>query len=323
MRTIVTGGNGFIGSNLVRKLVDMGREVVIVSDFAHSGRKNLDGLGLDVKCIKADLRDYEQALRAIDRADVVFHLAAIVGGIEYLHGSKNAELSALRDNRVIDNNVFTACEAREVRKIVYASSCAVYPMDRQQSGDAVFSEDDLKLCTAKPDGGYGWAKLVGEVQLMGARINAGIARIFNIYGVNEPLGDNSHVVADLFRKAIANPKRGLVVWGDGHQSRDFMYVSDCVEALLTLEDKASNPPLVVNIGSGIATTIETLAGKIASLCGAKPKLVYEPKNLPDPRSRTADITRAREMLGWKPKVSLDEGLRKTYEWIKDNGFDMH
>jgi nucleoside-diphosphate-sugar epimerase len=329
LRTVVTGGAGFIGSHLVKRLIGEGREVVVASDFSRLGTENLSSLGIEVQCQEVDLRDYNQALRVMEGAEAVFHLAARVGSIEYLHGTKMSELEALQANLMIDANTFRACLKNNVKKLIYASSVAVYPMDRQYSFGAIFSEEDLDLSqnqpwtsdtghrTINPDGGYGWAKLIGELQLSWMEnIDIGIARIFNIYGENEPLGESAHVVADLIRKAILYPEEEFVVWGNGEQTRDFLYVTDCVEALLKLEEKASSPPIVVNIGSGEATPIKTVAEKVAQFSGKNLKVRYDPAKPVGPLSRTADITKAKALLKWRPKITLDEGLERTYLWVE-------
>jgi nucleoside-diphosphate-sugar epimerase len=325
VKAVVTGGNGFIGSHLVKKLIDEGREVVVVSDFRH-GVENLRNLGVEVAWIKTDLRDYGQTLRAmaVGGGGAVFHLAAVVGGIGYLHGAKRMELEVMRANLAMDSNVFKSCVETGVKKLVYASSCAVYPMDRQNVPNTVFREGDLKLWEARPDGGYGWAKLVGETQLGLVRdMKIGIARIFNVYGVNEPLGEESHAVADLIRKAIAYPKEKFIVWGNGEQSRDYMYATDCADALFALEAKASNPPVVVNIGSGKPTNLRTIAEGIIRISGKGIEIEYDPNKPIGPRSRTASITKAKNLLGWQPKVNLDEGLGLTYAWIQNHSPDLH
>ena len=168
-----------------------------------------------------------------------------------------------------------------------------------------------------PDGGYGWAKVMGEIQLGWMKgIDIGIARIFNIYGENQDLGEAAHVVPALIRKAILYPKEEFIVWGDGKQSRDFLYASDCADALLKLEEKASNPPITINVGSDKTVTIGLLAEKIVKLSGKYIKVVYDPTKPVGPRSRTADITKAKALLKWKPRIDLDEGLRRTYAWAE-------
>ena len=124
------------------------------------------------------------------------------------------------------------------------------------------------------------------------------------------------MITDLISKAILYPNKEFVVRGDGKQSRDFLYVSDCVDALLKLEEKVSNPPITVNIGSGKAVSISTIAEKAVELSGKDIKIAYDPAQPVGPLSRIGDITRARALLNWQPKVSLDEGLRHTYEWVE-------
>jgi len=314
--TVVTGGAGFIGCHLVKRLLDEGRDVLVIDNFSRGSLENLKDVGAEnVKWVKADLRDYNQAIAAIKDAEIVYHLAAVVGSVEHLHGSEMAELRALQDNLVIDANVFRACLQHNVRKIVYASSVSVYPIDMQQRLDVVLSEEDLRYYN--PEGGYGWAKLLSEIQLVWMKnIDVGIARIFTAYGPCEPLDETAHAVPALIRKAVRYPEEDFVVWGNGEQTRSFMYVSDCVEALVRLEEEASSPPLIVNVGSDKPTPIRVLAEKIVEISGKSIEVKYDPLKPVGPLSRTADITKAREVLGWSPKVSLEEGLRKTYAWAE-------
>ena len=296
-KVLVTGGHGFLGSCLVKKLRNDNRSVTVPN---------------------GDLRDYSYTLWMIKRADIVYHLAAVVGGEKYLHGTNEAELTALQSNLVIDANVFRACREANVKKIIYVSSCAVYPMERQKFLGAVFLEKDSEI--VDPDGGYGWAKLVGEIQLSWMQ-NVGIIRPFNIYGIGAPTNNHSHVVSDLILKAINYPKEKFEVWG-GKQTRDFIYIDDCVDAMIALEKKVGGLPITVNIGSGKATSIKELAERIIRISGKNIQPVYTKVPIRQ-YSRTADITRAKELLGWKPKISLNEGLRRTYEWLENNCSILH
>lgn len=322
MKTIVTGGAGFIGSQLVKKLLDQGKEVVIADDFSRGSRTNLLDLGIQTECQSIDLRNFSKALKVTRGAETVFHLAARVGSLDWLHGSVANELDALQTNLVIDAHVFKACIENRVKKIIYASSVSVYPTHLQNRPDVAFSEDDLQVSElghriVDPEGGYGWAKLLGELQLSWVKgISVGIARIFNIFGENAALGDSAQVVPSLIRKAVRYPKEEFIVWGDGKQSRDFLYVSDCVDALLKLERKASNPPIVANIGSEQAVTISSLAEKIVELSGKNIEIKYDPSKPMGPSSRTAVVTSARTLLGWQPMINLEEGLRRTYAWLE-------
>ena len=316
MKTVVTGGAGFIGSHLVKRLVEQGREVFVADDFSRGKAQNLLDLGVGLDPSPVDLRDYRQVLASLDGAQTVFHLAARVGSVEFLHGNEMAELLALQTNLVIDAHVFRACLERAVGRLIYASSVSVYPIDLQQSYGVVFREEDL--CPINPEGGYGWAKLLGEIQLQWMRgLDIGIARIFTVYGENEEPDQNAHAVPALIRKAILYPHEEFRVWGDGNQTRDFLYVSDAVDGLLALENKASSPPAVVNIGSGEELSIKALAEEINAISGKAIEPVYDPSKLVGPLSRTADIRRAKAVLGWEPRVSLDEGLRRTVSWVQE------
>lgn len=312
----MTGGAGFIGSHLVKKLLDEGREVVVADDFSRGNLRSLLELGVQVECKRVDLRNYDQALKAVDKADVVFHLAACVGSVEYLHGDWSAELRALQNNLTIDANVFRACLERGIKRIVYASSVSVYPIDLQQKLGIVLSEDDMHYFN--PEGGYGWAKLLGEIQLGWMKdIDVGVARIFNVYGEGEPSDETAHVIPALIRKAILHPKEDYIVWGDGNQSRCFLYVSDCVEALMKLEEKASNPPVIVNVGSDQPVSIKVITEKIVGVSGKNIDIKYDPSEPVGPVSRTANINKANALLGWHPETSLDNGLRRTYAWAEN------
>jgi nucleoside-diphosphate-sugar epimerase len=313
VKIAVTGGAGFIGSNLVRKLLDIGHDVVIIDDFSRGSELNLQDLGIHTEIRRFDLRESNLALKSIKGMETVFHLAARVGSIDYLHGSKWNELEALQSNLTIDANVFRACLENGVKKLIYASSVSVYPMENQNKSEAIFSEKALS--PYNPEGGYGWSKLMGEIQLAWTEgMEIGIARIFNIYGENGALDKSSHVVTSLIRKAILYPQEKYIIWGDGQQTRDFLYVGDCVEALLKMQEKTTRGPFIINIGSDKAVKISVIAEKIARISGKNMEIIYDLSKPSGPFSRTSDSRQAKVLLNWEPKVSLDEGLRRTYDW---------
>ena len=238
-----------------------------------------------------------------------------MGSVEYLHGSNQAELDALQSNLVLDTNVFRACTQKNVKKIVYASSVSVYPIDQQQSEGAVFSEDGVSYIN--PEGGYGWAKLWGNSELSWLNTaDVGIARIFNAYGECGELGETSQVIPALICKALDYPQKDFVVWGSGEQTRCFLYISDCIDALLKLEKNASNPPLVVNIGSEQEVPIHVLAEKIVELSGKSIPIKFDPTKPVGPKSRSPSIGLAKSLLNWAPKTGLPEGLKRTYNWVQ-------
>lgn len=183
-----------------------------------------------------------------------------------------AELDALQFNLVIDANVFRACRESGVSKIVRASSVSVYPADRQQALGAVFKEDDFY--PINPEGGYGWAKLMGEIQLgMMEDCKCVIARIFNAYGEHCEYERTAQVVPALTRTAINYPKEDFV-WGDGKQTRNLIHIGDCVDALLKMEESATYPPLILNIGNEKTTTIKELAETIVKVSGKSVPVRY-------------------------------------------------
>jgi nucleoside-diphosphate-sugar epimerase len=311
-RTVVTGGAGFIGANLVRALLKRGREVVAADVVSSS--KNLQGLPITV--LRADLRDFNEARKVIQGSDCVYHLAARVGGVGYLHGTQTAELDALQSNLAIDVNVMRACVECQVQKIIYLSSAAVYPIDLQQRQGAHFAEEDV--APINPEGGYGWAKLIGEINLdLAESCKSGIARVFNAYGEYSELGKSAQVIPALIRKAINYPTEPFIVWGDGTPTRNFIYIHDCINALLKLEEHASYPPLKVNIGNPTEpVTIKQLAETIISVTGKKIEMTFDPTKPLGPISRTPDIKKAEQELDWKPETRLKEGLERTYKWAE-------
>ena len=289
MKTVVTGAAGFIGANLVRALLNEGREVRAVDNVSRGSEKNLSGLELEV--VHADLRDWNQTKPAIEGADVLYHLAAKVGSIDFLHGSNLAELDALQSNLAIDANVLRAAKESGVSKIVYASSVSVYPIKEQTKLNARFREEDTE--PIDPEGGYGWAKLVGEIQLAMMGIKAAAARIFNAYGEFSEYGKTAQVVPALVMKAINYPREEFVVWGDGSQTRNLVYVGDVVEALIMMESNTSDPPLILNIGNERTVTVRELADVVVKTSKKKIDVRFDPSKPMGPLSRIPDITEAK------------------------------
>jgi len=295
IKCVVTGGRGFIGSHLTKRLLKEGRNVVVVDmpDY--------------------DLTDYRQAFQALGGVDIVFHLACDKGGLKYLHGSQESELRAWQINSVIDSNVFKVCKERKIERIIYPSSSAVYPLDNQYKLGTVFKEDDKSI---NPEGGYGWVKYMGEIQLKWMQnTRVAIPRFFNIYGENEPSGERAHAIYDLIRKAIRYPNEKFIVWGNGEQTRDYLYISDCIDVLIMLMER-SEDFILANFGSGRATTISEVAETVIKISEKDIKPIYDLDQPVGPISRTADITKAKEIFNWQPKVSLEDGLKKTYQWVE-------
>jgi GDP-D-mannose 3', 5'-epimerase len=317
-RVTVTGGAGFLGSNLARRLLDDGHEVSILDDFSSGSIENLSDMDIMQECLTGDLKEYGFAKESLRGAETVFHFAAEVGSVAYLHGSAAKELAALQANLVIDANVFRACLENNVRSVIYASSVSVYPFDEQAGSHVQFREEDSER-HLNPEGGYGWSKYMGEKQLaLMPDTVFGIARIFHAYGTNIYLRpDRSQVIASLIRKAIRYPREGFVVWGDGTQRRCFVYIDDAIDALMRLWVHAEKQgSLTVNVGSTEEVTVRELARQIVSLSKKEIPLDFDESKPTGALNRMPDLERVKKTLDWAPTTSLSEGLAKTFEWAE-------
>ena len=318
-KVAVTGGAGFLGSHIVKRLLDEGHEVVIIDNFSSGFKENLSELGVEKECVVGDLREIDFARDSLKGADTLFHFAAEVGSVAYLHGSRESEVDALQSNLLIDAAVFRACRENNVRTAIYASSVSVYPADEQMGSHAVFREEDSDR-KVNPEGGYGWSKYVAEKQLgLMPDMHVGIARIFHAYGQNIYLKeDRSQVIGSLLRKAIRYPKQDFIVWGDGSAKRCFLYIDDFLDALFKLLqyiERKNN--LTVNMGATEEVSIGALAKMIVTLSKKDIPIRFDKSQPTGVRSRVPDLGRVSSVLGWKPKTSFAEGLKRTYEWAEE------
>ena len=318
-RVAVTGGAGFLGSHIVRRLIDDGCEVSIIDNFSSGSIRNLVDLGIRQKCSIGDLRDYQFAKESLRNAETVFHFAAEVGGVSYLHGTNARELAALQSNLIIDANVFKACLEAGVRTVIFASSVSVYPIDEQLGSYVQFKEEDSER-RVNPEGGYGWAKYVAEKQLsLMPDVSYGIARIFHAYGRNIYLKpDRSQVIASLIRKAVKYPNEDFIVWGDGSQRRCFVFIDDALDALMRLEKHVrGRGNLTVNVGSAEEITVRDLAKLVIILSKKNIPLKFDDSKPKGALSRKPNLERAKSVLDWSPTTSLSGGLTETYSWARE------
>jgi len=317
-RVAVTGGAGFLGSHIAKRLLDEGREITIIDDMSAGSLQNLRDVGVKQGVTRGDLKDYGFAKRSLRGAETVFHFAAEVGSVEYLHGSQSRELAALLANVTIDAKVFRACAENGVKNIIYASSVSVYPFDMQLGDHVKFREEDAEA-KVNPEGGYGWSKYLAEKELSYmSDVHVGVARIFHAYGVNIYVKqDRSQVIASLMRKAIRYPEEDFVVWGNGRQRRCFVYVDDAIEALFRLLGYVGRRGnLTVNVGSTEEVTVMELAELIIALSGKKIKPKLDPSKPTGALNRMPDLTRIQKTLGWEPTTPFSEGLARAYDWAR-------
>jgi nucleoside-diphosphate-sugar epimerase len=311
-RVLVTGAGGFIGHHLVKYLVDRGYWV----------------RGIDIKfpeyepsaahqfAIK-DLRDPSEAYIATFGVDEVYGLAANMGGIGFIETHK-AEI--VRDNTLINLNTLEAARQTDVKRYLYTSSACIYPGYRQDVTDVEPLKEEHAY-PADPEDGYGWEKLYMERVCRHYTDDFGldtrVVRFHNIFG---PLGTydggREKSPAAICRKvALANDGDEIEVWGDGEQTRSYCYIDDCVEGIYRLMQSDHRDP--VNLGQDRMLSINNLVDMIAGIAGKKIGKRYDLTKPQGVRGRNSDNTKLREVLQWEPKISLEEGLKRTYDWIAD------
>jgi GDP-D-mannose 3',5'-epimerase len=315
MRTaLVCGAGGFIGHHLVRSLKREGTWVrgvdFKIPEFSASPADEFR---------RADLRDPAVARGCLDRRfDEVYQLAADMGGAGYLFtGDNDAEV--MRNSSLINLNVLAACCAVGVGRVFFSSSACVYPLFNQQDPDSPNCAEETAY-PAEPDSEYGWEKLYAERLYLAHARNHGlacrIARYHNIFGPEGAwCGGREKAPAALCRKvALAADGGAIEIWGDGLQTRSFLYIDECIEGTLRL--MRSDCPRPLNLGSEEMISIDELAALIARIAGK----TIEIHHVPGPtgvRGRTSNNRLIREALGWAPSAKLKTGLAATYRWIAE------
>jgi UDP-glucose 4-epimerase len=302
MRALVTGGAGFIGSNLVRLLLKNHFSVRVLDNLSTGYLKNIEGL--DIEFTQGDICDFSLVEKSADHVDVVFHLAASVGRQKsLLNPQRDAEV-----NLIGTTNVLEAAHKSGVQRVVYTSSAAIF-------GELLtmpIAEDHPQ----NPDSPYGVSKLAGEKQ---ALCYAGLygmtvicLRYFNVYGINQRYDAYGNVIP-IFADRLYKGKN-LTVYGDGEQTRDFVNVKDVAMANFLAATVAKQSD-VFNIGSGTNITINELIRMMKSVSGKDASIDYEPQRPADVLHCRANISKARRLLGFSPDDHIQEGLDEYYPWF--------
>ena len=312
-KILVTGAGGFIGHHLATALKKQGHWVRGI-DLVEPQYAKTDADEFLVE----DLRDPVVAKKATRGVDQVFALAADMGGMGFI-SAHHAQI--LHNNSLINLNTLEGAHQNGVKRYLYTSSACVYPEFKQTDAAVTpLKEDDVY--PAQPQDAYGWEKLVTERLCMHYRDDYGIeTRVVRFHNIFGPLGTweggREKAPAAMCRKvAIAKltGQREIEIWGDGEQTRSFCYIDDCLDGLMRLMASDYREPL--NLGQDRLVTINQLADIVSEIAG----VTLAKKHVPGPqgvRGRNSDNTKLREVLGWEPQISLEEGLERTYVWIED------
>lgn len=318
----ITGGNSFIGSHLAQRLMEDGDQVVVIDHLRSKGAENLADV-TGAQLLIGSVRDIEFARKAFAGCGTVFHLAAAHGGRGYI----DSHPVLCSQNMALDADVLYAAAAERVDKVVFASSACVYPIELQSynrpEGFLLREEfaNTSQRGAAFPDGEYGWAKLMGEMQLAAyvreGRLGGAACRIFNTYG---PKTNETHAIIALLLKALMK-QDPFPIWGTGQETRNFTYVSDIVEGMVRI-GKLVKDGSAVNVGLSREYSILETAETIFSILGWRPQSIrFETDRPVGAAKRCASTEKLKSITGWEPSISLHDGLEKTIEWYLANRWD--
>jgi UDP-glucose 4-epimerase len=305
MRALVTGGAGFIGSNLVRRLVEHGLRVRILDNFSSGHRTNLHP---EAELIEGDVRDPRAVEVAVSGCELIFHLAASVGNTRSIeHPIDDSEINAMGTLRVLE-----AARAHGVRRIVYSSSAGIFGELKTLPIDELHPID--------PDTPYGASKLAGEKLCLAYgklyELDAVCLRYFNVYGVNQRYDAYGNVIPIFAHRVLAGEP--LRIFGDGEQTRDLVNVRDVAEANLLAATRPSVSG-AFNIASGTRVTVNELARMVCDAAGKPRNIEYAEPRKGDVRHSLADISKAQAAFGYAPSVDLQTGLVEYMAWAKGAG----
>jgi UDP-glucose 4-epimerase len=307
VRVLVTGGAGFIGSNVVRALLARGDEVRVLDNFSTGNRANLAGLQRDVELVEGELRSYERVHNAVRGVEIVFHLGAL-GSVPR---SVQDPLTSGAVNVEGTLNVLLAARDESVRRVVFASSSSIYGNQPELPLEESMAPDPISP--------YGVAKLAAERYCVSfsrvyEALETVVLRYFNVFGPRQDPRSQYAAVVPLFITAIAAGEP-VTIFDDGEQSRDFTYVDNVVAANLLAAEADGASGKIFNISAGAPATVNELANTIGGLLGRAVERTYLPPRPGDLRNSWADVSAAQRVLGYQPSVSLEDGLRRTADFL--------
>ncbi len=330
-KILITGGAGFIGHHLLDRLIKAGAQVTIGDNLSTGDinnvlrvwkrnqikyKKNSWGYETDQghKFVLVDFQEYKSSLKVIEGHDIVFHLAATIGGRGYI----DTHPADCCENFAINQNVIKASHKAGVDRVMFASSACVYPIDLQKEYDSAYllkEEDAFRDNWGNADREYGWTKLMGELTLKAYHKQYGLkgvsTRYVTAYG---PWENDTHAIIALIRRAVEK-QDPYIIWGTGEQDRDFTYVEDIVEGTMLACEKITNAE-AVNLGTAKRYKIKEVVEMIFDILNWRPKEIIFDKTKPEGvKTRALDISKAKKLIGYTPKFDLRTGLEKTIEWF--------
>ena len=313
-KIVVCGGGGFIGGHLVADLLKQGHGDIRVVDI-----KPFDEWYQqfpDVENLQLDLQEKEACDKAVRGAAIVYNLAADMGGMGFIENNRALCMLSV----LINTHLLMSVRKFGAERYFYASSACVYAADKQVSEDVIpLKESDAY--PAMPEDGYGWEKLFSERMCRHFRedfkVTTRMARFHNVYGPHGTYdGGREKAPAAICRKVIQaklSGKHEIEIWGDGKQTRSFMYIDDCLKGVQMIMN--SDITEAINLGSSELVTINGLVDMVEDIAGIKLKRSYNLKAPKGVNGRNSDNTLIKKLLGWEPNIRLRDGMEKTYEWI--------
>ena len=312
-KILVTGAGGFIGGHLVKRLIEQGHEVraVDIKDFNEWYQHYPE---VDNFCLDMSLK--ENCFKMTEGTDGVINMACNMGGMGFIENNKALCMLSV----LVNTHMLMACKEFKVKKYFFSSSACAYNKDLQDQ-PTISGLKESDAYPANPEDGYGWEKLFSERMcrhfLEDYGLDVKVARYHNIFGPNGTYdGGREKAPAALCRKiieSILENKNTIDVWGDGKQTRSFLYIDDCVDATLKLFNSEFHGP--INIGSEEKVSINEMISKIEKISNQKVSKNYQLDKPKGVRGRNSDNTLIRSQLNWNPKYTLYQGLEKTYDWI--------
>jgi len=321
-KVCITGGAGFIGSNLTKDLVEEGCKVRVVDNLERGKLKYLNPVKDSIEFLNKDIRIQKECEEICEDMDIVFHLASKVGGIGY-YLEKPGEV--IMQNNMMDSNMLKAVITKGISRYFYASSAHVYPIELQLTPDSrLIKEEDV--LPANPSLSYGWAKLFAEKQIEylnqeRSDFKAAIARFIGIYGENQDIDLQKGSVIPVFcRRAIEYPKgKPFVVWGTGRETRAYCYIADAIDAMKKMVEKLDETSLIgpLDIGKNERLSIAEIADHIISISGKKIDIQYDTTKETKIWGQICECSKAsRELDGWEAETTITTGLRKSYKYVE-------